>query len=54
VYVQNGTLFARAFDLNRLEANGPAVPVLADVMSDTNTGVAQFAVSDPGTLVYPD
>ena len=52
VYVQNGTLFARAFNLNRLEATGPAVPVLADVMSDTNTGVAQFAVSDTGTLVY--
>ena len=52
VYVQNGTLFARAFDLNRLEATGPAVPVLGDVMSDTNTGVAQFAVSDTGTLVY--
>jgi serine/threonine-protein kinase len=52
VYVQNGTLFARTFDLNRLEATGPAVPVLGDVMSDTNTGVAQFAVSDTGTLVY--
>ncbi len=52
VYVQNGTLFARAFDLNRLEATGPAVPVIGDVMSDTNTGVAQFAVSDTGTLVY--
>jgi serine/threonine protein kinase/Tol biopolymer transport system component len=52
VYVQNGTLFARVFDLNRLEAAGPAVPVIGDVMSDTNTGVAQFAVSDTGTLVY--
>ena len=50
--LQNGTLFARAFDLNRLEATGPAVPVIGDVMSDTNTGVAQFAVSDTGTLVY--
>ena len=52
VYVQNGSLFARAFDLNRLEATGPAVPVLGDVMSDTHTGVAQFSVSDTGTLVY--
>ena len=52
VYVQNGTLFARSFDLNRLEATGQAVPVIGDVMSDTNTGVAQFAVSDTGTLVY--
>ena len=52
VYVQNGTLFARAFDLNRLEATGPATPVIGGVMSDTNTGVAQFAVSDTGTLVY--
>ena len=52
MHVQNGTLFARAFDLNRLEATGPAVPVIGDVMSDTNTGVAQFAVSDTGTLVY--
>ena len=38
--------------LSRLEATGPAVPVIGGVMSDTNTGVAQFAVSDTGTLVY--
>jgi len=52
VYVQNGTLFARLFDLSRFEATGPATPVIGGVMSDTNTGVAQFEVSDTGTLVY--
>ena len=52
IYVHQGTLFARAFDLNGLAVTGPPVPVLEGVMSDTNTGAAQFAISDNGTLVY--
>jgi serine/threonine-protein kinase len=52
VYIHQGTLFARAFDLHRLSVTGPAFAVLEGVASDTNTGLAEFAVSGNGTLVY--
>ena len=52
LYLHQGTLFARPFDVSRLEVTGPAQPVLEGVMSDTNTGSAQYAVSDTGTLAY--
>src|SRR5262245_20266365 len=34
VYVQDGTLFAAPFDLDRLETSGPSVPVLEGVASN--------------------
>ena len=52
VYVNNGTLLAAPFDLNRLELVGEPVPVLEDVAATTRSGGAQFALSDSGTLVY--
>jgi serine/threonine protein kinase/Tol biopolymer transport system component len=52
VYVQDATLFAVAFDLNRLEMIGQPAPVLEGVTASQNMAGAQFAVSEDGTLVY--
>jgi Tol biopolymer transport system component len=52
VFVRDGTLFATPFDLDRLAAVGPTVPVVERVTSRPNTGGAQFAASRNGTLVY--
>jgi serine/threonine-protein kinase len=52
VYIREGTLFAAAFDLDRLEVTGEAVPVLEGVMSSSGFAGAQFAHSDGGALVY--
>jgi Tol biopolymer transport system component len=54
VYAVGGTLFARAFDAARLEIKGMAVPVVVGVGRSIGgvTGVAQFSVSNNGTLAY--
>jgi hypothetical protein len=54
VYTVGGTLFARAFDPERLELKGAAVPVVVGVGRSLGavTGVAQFTVADNGTLAY--
>jgi serine/threonine-protein kinase len=54
VYAVGGTLFARAFDAERLEVKGTAVPVVVGVGRAVRggAGVAQFSVSDSGTLIY--
>ena len=54
VYVHEGTMFAIAFDPDRLEVRGTPVPVLEGVAADPSalTGGGQFAVSKSGTLVY--
>jgi serine/threonine-protein kinase len=46
VYVAGETLYAAAFDAERLQLRGNAVPVLKDV------SIAEFAISNEGTLVY--
>jgi eukaryotic-like serine/threonine-protein kinase len=46
VYLAGQSLYAAAFDAQRLELRGDAVPVLKGV------NVSEFAVSDEGTLVY--
>jgi serine/threonine-protein kinase len=46
IYAAGGTLYAAAFDLQRLEVHGDAVPVVSEA------GLIDFAVSDEGTLVY--
>jgi hypothetical protein len=53
VYVQNGTLFGVAFDLERLEIRGTPVPLVSGV-GDPNllTGGGQYTVSNTGTLAY--
>ena len=52
LYVNQGTVFAVPFDLDRLSISGTAVPVIERVVSATNTGGAQFSVSENGTLIY--
>ena len=54
VYCNKSTLFAVAFDPDKLEVHGTPVPVLDDVMPDAQAGAGQFAFSPAGggTLVY--
>jgi len=56
VYALGGTVFAVPFDLRRLEVTGEPVPIVEGVRRantpDLNTGVAQFGVSDTGSLMY--
>jgi serine/threonine protein kinase/Tol biopolymer transport system component len=52
IYMQQSTLFAAPFDLDRLETTGQAVPVVEGVLSNPVSGGAQVAVSGDGTLVY--
>ena len=54
LYAVAGTVFAQAFDLDRLETRGAAVPVLPGVQRSSGgvTGAAHFSVSNTGTLVY--
>ena len=53
IYMNQGTLFAVRFDLDRLETVGQAVPVFDGIASSSAvTGGAQLAVGPDGTLVY--
>ena len=52
VYVHAGSLWAAAFDLDRLAVTGPPVLVIEGVTSNAANGGAQVAVSASGTLVY--
>ncbi|TDI43758.1 MAG: serine/threonine-protein kinase [Acidobacteria bacterium] len=53
VYVRDQTLFAAPFDVDRLEVRGGSVAVVEGVMGyRSNSGAAQFSVSDTGSLVY--
>jgi serine/threonine-protein kinase len=51
VYAASGTLRAVRFDLNRLEAVGASVPVVAQLRTSAE-GSADFDVASNGTLVY--
>ncbi len=51
VYLNNATLFAIPFDLDKLETRGTALPILDDVASSVLIQ-AQFSFSRTGTLVY--
>jgi len=53
VYVAAGTLRAIAFDPNRLETHGTALPVLPRLIT-TLEGAGDFAVATDGTLLYVD
>ena len=48
LYLQNDTLFAAPFDLERLEVTGPAAPMIDGIESDASRGSAQFTVSRAG------
>ena len=52
LFINENTLFARPFDLARLEATGPPVPVAHDVSQDVGEGGAQFDIASTGTLIY--
>jgi serine/threonine-protein kinase len=49
VYVNDGTLFAAPFDLDRMEVTSAPAPVVSGI---SETGGAHFDVSRSGTLVY--
>jgi serine/threonine-protein kinase len=51
-YLHEGTLFAAAFNLDRLELTGTPAPAVEGVVSSPTVGGAQFAFSDTGTLLY--
>ena len=51
VYASAGTLYAVAFDLDRLETIGEPAAVVSNVAS-RGTGATDFALSKTGTLVY--
>ena len=52
LFARNGTLFAVAFDPDRLETSGPEVPMVPGLAGDEIAGHSQFAVAANGTLVY--
>jgi serine/threonine-protein kinase len=51
-YVNQGTLYAVPFDIDRQTVHGTAVPVLESVSYSRIFGYAQMDVSRTGTLVY--
>jgi Tol biopolymer transport system component len=51
-YVHKRTLFVVPFDLERLAVTAPAIPFIEDLTSDPTAGLALFAFSDTGRLVY--
>jgi serine/threonine protein kinase/Tol biopolymer transport system component len=52
IYVNQGTLFAVRFDMDRLELRGTPVPVMPDVSYSASFGYAQYSLANNGTLVY--
>jgi eukaryotic-like serine/threonine-protein kinase len=52
IYAQAGTLMAVPFDAQRLAVTGSPVPVLEAVLESPVTGVAQYSISNTGSLVY--
>jgi len=52
VYVNQGTLFAVPFDLERLEVSGSPAPVVQGVSWDVAQGGAQYSFSEDGRLAY--
>ncbi len=52
VYVLDGRLMAVTFDLDRLETTGPAVPVLEGIAGRSDFGLASYAISADGLLLY--
>jgi hypothetical protein len=52
VYAWEGDLLAVPFDLESLQVTGSPVTVLQGVMMEEGHGVAQYGLSDTGTLIY--
>jgi len=52
VYVRENTLFAMAFDIERMEATGSASPMVQGVTANSGNGGSQMSFSQNGTLAY--
>jgi serine/threonine-protein kinase len=52
IYWRLSSLFAEPFDLGKLEVTGTSVPLLEKVNGDPTTGMADYTVSENGTLAY--
>jgi Tol biopolymer transport system component len=52
IFVNNGTLFAVPFDIDKLETHGSPLPILNDIAYSASVGVALLDVSQTGTLLY--
>jgi serine/threonine-protein kinase len=52
VYVRENTLFAMAFDIDRMEATGSASPMVQGVTANSGNGGSQISFSGNGTLAY--
>jgi eukaryotic-like serine/threonine-protein kinase len=52
VYGRANTLWAAPFDLERLTITGPSVPVVENLLTVNDSGVAGFNVANDGTLIY--
>ena len=52
LFTRGPTLFAAPFDLGRVEMTGPAIPVIEGVRESPFFGLAHFAVSANGMLIY--
>ena len=53
LYVRQGTLFARPFDVERLIFTGPERSLVSRIASDKLTGEAYFSVSESTLMVTP-
>ena len=51
-YVHNGTLFAVAFDVATRTVSGDTMPLVEGIPFSSASAVAQFAVSQTGSLIY--
>jgi Tol biopolymer transport system component len=52
IFAKGGSLYAIAFDDDKLECRGESSPVLQGVQGNVTTGAVSFAVSSSGSLVY--
>jgi len=52
LFVRQATLYARPFDLERLEPKGDPTPIAEDVRTNEENGRSAFSVSTTGVLVY--
>ena len=52
IYANGNDLWARSWDLDRMEPTSGVVPIVQGVQRSINSDAAQFALSDNGTLIY--
>ena len=52
LYINDGTMYARPFDIESLEVSGTPAPVAQEVTSDDGDGGAHYDISSSGTLIY--